>query len=136
MMPSVAPYRSLNAERGAVQIPDGMGEQTELIGPIPNAVLDVAPIRRQIAPERQNHGEGVLGYAVDGVVANVGDGQCRVPCNTPRPPVVAGGGHRDHFQLRELAQSLRAHRYLVDDGDGRPASRGTISSAAVFSCSI
>jgi hypothetical protein len=63
-----------DAERGAVQIADVVREEAELLGLVPDAVLDVLPVGEQVAPQRQDHRERVLRHRVHRVVADIGDG--------------------------------------------------------------
>jgi len=58
-------------------------------------------------------------HGVHGVVADVGDGDAVFLAIRDVHHVIAGRRHCDHFELRQLAQCLRPHRHLVDDGDGR-----------------
>jgi len=101
-----------------MQITDVVSEEAELIGFVPNAVLHVLPIGEQIAPQRQDHCESVLGHRMHRVIADIGDGDAVFLAVRNIHDVVAGGRHRDHLEVRQLPQCIRAHRHLVDDGNG------------------
>ena len=91
-----------DAERGSVQIADVVGEEAELVGLVPNAILDILAVREQIAPQSQNHREGMFGYGMHRVVADVGDRDAVFPAIRRVNHIVAGCRHGDHLQLRQL----------------------------------
>ena len=77
-----------------------MIEQTEFGAAVPQTLLHVRSIGEQIAPQCKNQREGMLGDRVHRIVTNVGDGHAVVTTVADIDHVVAGGGNRDHAQLR------------------------------------
>src|SRR5260370_41046719 len=63
-----------DTERGAIQIADVVREKAELVGFVPYTVLDISPVRQDVAAQSQNQGESMLRHRVHRVVASIGDG--------------------------------------------------------------
>jgi hypothetical protein len=81
-------------------------------------------VKKQNWPARchspgEDQGERVLGHGVDGVAAHVGDHDPALPAGARVDHVVAGRGHGDHLQIRQLRERRLTDRYLVGDRDGR-----------------
>ena len=61
----------------------------------------------------------MLGHGVEGVVADIDDGDAVLLAIGLVDHVGARRRHRDQLELRQLLQRVGPHRHLVDDGDGR-----------------
>lgn len=95
-----------------------MGEQTELARLPPQSLPQILAVGEQVAPQRQDQHEHVLGHGMHGVVADVGHTDAALPATIEIDMLGAGGGDRDHPEVRQLHQHLAPQRHLVGDGDG------------------
>ena len=120
-LPIDLPMRAIadDAERRAGDVADRVGQEAELARLVPHAVPHVLDIGEQVAAEREDQREHMLGHGVEGVVADIDDGDAVRLAIGLVDHVGAGRGDRDQLQLGQLLQRVGAHRHLVDDGDGR-----------------
>ena len=109
-----------DAERRAVQIADVVREEAELLGLVPDAVL------RRPAGRRAGCGAapGSSRRRVRARCAPRSCGcwrrRCRAPCNRRRRRHRSRSPPRRSSSARgSCSRVVRAHRHLVDDGDGR-----------------
>ena len=107
-----------DAEGRAVQITDRVVEEAELIDLLPAALFHIFAVCDEVAPQRRDQRERVLGHGVYRVVADVRDRDAVGLAVSDIDHVVAGGGDRNQLQLRQAPQRFGAQRHLVSDGNG------------------
>ena len=96
-----------------MQIADGGTEVAELRCVLPHACRHVALVSRQVAHQRHHQHEGMLGYGIVTVMADVGDRDTLTATGLDIDMVVASGGDGQHLQLRQCRQRGGIERYLI-----------------------
>src|ERR1700730_6957027 len=87
-----------DSHRRVREITNWVIEKAKLIDALPASVFDVAPVREQIAAQREYEREDVLGPSLRRVIADVANGDAVAPAIIDVHHIVAGGRHRNKFQ--------------------------------------
>ena len=91
-----------DAERRAGDVADRMGQEAELARLVPHPVPRVLDVGEQVAPEREDERDDMLRHGVEGVVADIDDGDAVRLAIGLVDDVGAGRRHRDQLELRQL----------------------------------
>jgi len=99
-----------------MQIADRVIEKAELLGTLPASVGDRLPIGEDVARQRQQHRQYVLGNGMRGVATDVRDDDAAHAAGLEVDVVGAGRGDRDHLQGGQRGDQFGVDLQFVDDG--------------------